>query len=565
MATIGKSIYVWILMLAGCAQAYINLEITGFDGRKITQAAVGEDFVIKISTDQVDRVHDIVVEGVQQFTAQKTGLSLITVNNNKSAQVTYRARADRAGIYTIGPALIPQQEQSERVSLKVLAERITDTASLRQHAAAREQVFLRLSVDKDSVYVGQKMQALLRAYIPDGEDITLDQVISNDPDTIETTDKIGQKKETEMIEGKRYTVLSWKWDMFATEPGELIIPAYFIDYAKALPAQHGFGGLAIFFGPQYERKRVYSNALTIQVKPLAQSENKDGLVGTFSSYRAELKPSVSKKYEGAILALTLEGNGNMHKLIEPSLENIPAVCRYYFSKSDYIPGAVENRKTFEFVLQGMQEGEWEIPPQRCTFFDTEKECYVSLQTDAVTMTVLPDAQMMKSIDLQDMPNELADKKNVEYMLFHDDLSSAAVAKPLSIKNFLFLFLAPFFLLCAKHVYRFGTCRYSKAYRRKSAFARARKAIERSRKNHDVQSLPHIFTILVKDRFGDNGIQGVESLIATGSWSKEKKDAWQQFYYKIMQAGYAGDSSLQEKKILFDEAIEWLHNLEELCS
>lgn len=561
---LGKITTIFLLVLSINLHAYITLEVNSFDGRKITEVVAGEPFVLQVSTDEVDQVHGIQIQGLQGFAAQKTGLSLITVNGKKTAQVTYQVQADKPGSYTFGPAFVPNgQTQSDTVALQVNAERITDPAAGKKDTA-RNNVMLQLAVDTDTAFVGQKIKTRLRVYFLDGEDISIEQVIPNDPPSIDISAKAGPKQGLENINGSNYTFLEWQWDMYPKEPGSLIIPAYFVDYAKALPPQQGFGGFAMFFGPRYERKRVYSNALSVQVRPLPESQQPVDAIGSFVSYRAQIKPPVAKKYEGMVLTLTVEGEGNMERIREPELRGLPDAFKYYFSKSIVTPGSFGQQKSFEYIVQGMQEGEWEIPEQTFSFFDIENRSYKTLESGALLVTVSPGQAVVPS------------PAGTPACTSCDEAVAAAPVALLSITNdalpmdgalsfgwFAFLLALPIGIFGVIQAVRSARLvqKVAPQYLKRRAFVLAHKDLARAYRHHDVRAIHSIFMQLIARRTYATPDISIEQAVAASAWSESQKAAWQVFYDKVSQAAYADSSGTKDVVRLFHEAEQRLKDLE----
>lgn len=566
MDKIGRiHLFLW-LMLSINAQAYITLEINSFDGRAIKEVSAGEPFIVKVSTDEVDSVHDIQIDGLQDIVAQKTGLSLITINGKKTAQVSYQARVDKPGSYMFGPASAPNVTmQSDIVALKVNAERITQNAGEKKEVnGSKSNVLLKLFIDTDTAFVGQKINTVLRAYFPEGEDISIDQIISNDPRAIDTTEKVGPKKGVETVAGKPYIFYEWQWEMYPKEAGELVVPAYLLDYAKPLPMQQGFGGLSMFFGPRYERKRVYSNALSIQVQPLPQSPRPVSAVGNFVAYYAHIKPSVAKKYEGMVLTLTVEGEGNMIKINEPELIGLPDTCKYYFSKSFVSTGSYGQQKSFEYIVQGMQEGEWEIPSQIFSFFDIESRSYKTLQTDALFVTVLPEQAAVLPSNTAPADTALEIDQATIIPLIQTITSSVEPAEgALSFSLFLFLLSVPLGLLGGFNFARSAWMAHNVffPYMKRRAFVFAHKDLARAYRCHDVRLIYGIFKTLIERRIDAVEDVSIDALVEASSWSDAQKNAWYAFHKKIAQAAYADTSGTKDVVRLFHESDQWLKDLE----
>jgi hypothetical protein len=356
--------------------------------------------------------------------------------------------------------------------------------------------------------------------------------------------------------------------MYATQAGQLVIPAYFVDYNKQLPMHNGLGHFAIFFGPRYERKRVYSNALTLQVRALPDEQRTVDAVGNFLAYRAEIQPAVAKKYEGMVLRLSIEGDGNMISLKEPVLQNLPDTFKYYFSKSMIENSAFGQKKIFEYIVQGMQEGDWEIPEQTFAFFDVEGRTYKTLHTTPLFISILPgkvsaplpDASGHEPTSVQDGIASL-----IEYRP-----SSYSMDSSLSLWWFVFLLVMPLLVsLCYVLLYRSGWLvqKVAPHYIKQRAFKLAQKQLARAYRYHDTRLLYGIFMQLIAHRLSIAVMQlssaDVNDIVAKSSWSDEKKHEWYAFFSKISQAAYAGAAGPKEVLRLFHEAAQWLAELERI--
>jgi hypothetical protein len=555
---LGKYYIFFFILIHLHVQTYINLDITAFNGRKITEAAAGEVFVVKVSTDETDDVSQMMIDGLEHVNAQKTGVSIISVNGNKTAQVSYQVRIDQPGTYTFGPAYMPDGASvSDKITMSIKAAPL-DAGGIAKKNNSAEQVLLQMEVDRDTAYVGQRINTVLRAYFPEAANITLDHVTSNDPATVETTAKDAPTRTMQTVNGVRYLVLEWQWQMYPKQAGQLIIPAYFVDYARALPMQHGFGGLSMFFGPQYERQRTYSNALTIDVLPLPASDTPADAVGSFISYTAALAPATSKQYEGVVLTLTLEGEGNMDAVEDPELRHMPEGLKHYFSKSVITQGATDLQKSFEYIVQGMQAGEWQIPSQTFTFFDPNTGVYKQLQTEALAMTVLADTPKASLVSAEESVSEQEQQCVAPLCITHAD--SLPMSGALSLIQLLLSMFLPLLLYA---LYKIASSQLllsyiAPNYLKRQYYATARKELTRAGKQRDVQAVYGIFMRLFKHQN-----TSAETFYEQHSWPAIKIEAWNTFFESITQAAYAHARSANDRGRLFHDAECWLDELERI--
>src|SRR4029078_4128178 len=126
--------------------------------------------------------------------------------------------------------------------------------------------FLRLTVSKDHVVVGEKFSCFVRFYYTD-EVTNLVPIHPQQIPGFSILDQIKTNRGTQNINGKDYNYIEMSWDMMATQPGKHVIPAHYADYVVQ-SNQHDFmGHLSLFLNHLGEQKRIYSNAVTVGVDP----------------------------------------------------------------------------------------------------------------------------------------------------------------------------------------------------------------------------------------------------------------------------------------------------------
>ena len=151
------------------------------------------------------------------------------------------------------------------------------------------------------------------------------------------------------------------------------------------------GSFFMFMNVRADRKRVYSNAVKITVDPLPHHHRPVQAVGTFESLYAHITPPVAKEGEGMVFTLELTGNGNMHAIEIPTLE-LPTALKYYDSNTTIINGQNNDecaKKRFEFIVQGMECGDWQIPEQLFVYYDIERQDFVTLRTSSLSVSIQP--------------------------------------------------------------------------------------------------------------------------------------------------------------------------------
>ncbi len=344
--------------------------------------------------------------------------------------------------------------------------------------------------------------------------------------------------------------VQWQWEMYPTKPGEFLIPAYSADYEVPTKDNHLFGGFFMF--NRADHKRVYSNAVTIKVSPLPHSKLPVHAVGQFERFSAEIKPGVAKEGEGMVLALEIEGNGNLSAIATPVLQ-MPDTLKYYDSKSSIIAPQHSDelpKKRFEFIVQGLKSGYCEIPEQLFTYFDIDTHRYVTLRTVPLAVSIMPGVMSAKKdIVTPILPTEELDV--VAAMQTIADINTSGlwytVAERRSLPWWLFqlLLLLPCFYLA----YPFVSERFivltgnSARLGRWRAFRKARRQIEQAIKDNDDTQLYAIFMQLLQDLDKNEEVLRQEI-----------------FFERIMHAAY-GKSDSKNSDELCGMAKQWLERLE----
>lgn len=545
-------------------------------GNEIQEASAGEPFLMVVSVEDTDQTDEPSVKGLQDFYVKRTTQRLMNVNGKRSAHYSYYIRIDKAGTYTIGPAFYADtQEKSKTVRLKVqpagTSKQQSKSDQKEKKNAQSESMLFRLWVDKDSVYVGQKVKAVLRFYYPENESITIEQVTAEDPTTIDMTKKDGPTKGTQEIENRRYSFYEWEWDMFPRQTGQIVIPAYSLDFAKHLPMDKHLSGWASLLGPRYERKRIYSNAITLTVHELPPTDKRIDAVGHFTQYRAAVNPAVAKQYEGIVLSFTLDGVAYMETLQLPDLI-MPDGLKWYASKQYVDDLPIGKRKTFEFIVQGLKEGDFEIPEQQFTFFDVETSSYQQLRTAPLFVTILPGYKSAPIVQ-QDQPNQLIKKENsaikgdqIEPISYQMEGSQATGA--ISWTIFLILLCMPiFFILVMSMIAKLPLVidRIAPGHARRKRILFLKKQLDSAALQ---QKTDEIYTIM-RQLLAINmekapvalSLDDLMNVIEKSSLSVDQKQRVEAFLSKVSEIAYGVSVEPHNSKKLFNEATIWFDMLE----
>jgi len=410
------------------------------------------------------------------------------------------------------------------------------------------------------VVVGQKMNCSIRFYYQDPS-LTLHNIGVPEFAGFDKKEVSKLESGTAQIDGVEYRYAQWRWDMYPTKPGEFIIPAYNAEYdVPSKDTNHMFGGLFMFMGNRVERKRVYSNAVTVKVLPLPHCDKTVHAVGSFERISAEIKPGIAKEGEGMVLTIDIEGDGNLQTVALSSLA-MPQSLKYYDSNSTIIqPKHADElpKKRFEFIVQGMQCGDCEIPEQLFTYFDVDKNAYVTLRTSPLNVSIMPGVlgskkEISSAVNtfatpaLQESENEIADI-NITGPWY-----PVEERRPLAWWLFQILFLMP--LLYSTYPFireKFiGLTGNSMRIRRRRAFKASYKKINQCIQTGDNTQLYAVFTELFQQIEGTRDLRGIT-----------QDSEWNNFFERVTHAAYA-QANNKDTDQLCRMAQEWLKRLEKI--
>lgn len=395
----------WIFFLFLCVGASLygapadELTVCSFDGMPLKQAGIGQPFIVKFTTQYEDsKVQEPRIDTVPGLVIQRTGFQMRTVNRVTQVVYTYTVRATKRGTYHIGPIHFVRNGKKMRSNIVTID--VADAEHINTQAVNQKQknyAFARLMVSKNKAYVGEKISYTIRFYYQDPS-TEVEQLVRPALNGFKIAEQNQGYKGKEKVDDVLYYYNEWSWDLYPTHVGEAMLDAHRIDFIQAGEQDEHISRLRMFLGPQVEHKRVYTNEQSVTVIPLPPHEGNVIGIGTFKQFKATINPAVSKEGEAMVLVLSLEGDGNFEELTFPLLDGLPNCFKSYPSKQYVTETAGITEKKFEFILQGMNEGDWEIPAQKCSYFDVASDQYKTLYTTPLHIKILPSASAYSSVD-----------------------------------------------------------------------------------------------------------------------------------------------------------------------
>ncbi|HLJ31210.1 MAG TPA: BatD family protein [Candidatus Babeliales bacterium] len=565
---VGKIFIICCSVMSLYIDARIYMEVRTENDTQ-NRVVVGQPFTLDVVIDDVyGSIPSPTIKGLDKFPHRQSGSYMSSVNGKAMIRYSYQVSIDAIGSYVLGPATVMYQQQ-ELVSNQVHVEVVKDVGTQQQsknNKSADSKIFLRFMVDNESVVVGQKIGCILRFYYQDPS-ISLANVGTPELSAFDVKETSQLEHGVAEIDDVQYKYVQWRWDMYPTKPGDFVIPAYNADYEIPSKDNHFLAGFLMLMN-RAERKRVYSNALTLKVAALPYCDFPVHAVGVFERFSAEIKPGMAKEGEGMVLTMDIEGDGNLQAIATPSL-NVPSALKYYDSQHNILTPKYSDelpKKRFEFIVQGMKAGDCEIPEQLFTYFDIQTHKYVTLRTTPLAISIMPGAVVAKTAQKTDTSFE-PEKIQVATQELIGDINTVGEWYPVSERTslpwwlFQLLFLIPCMyvgcpLMIEKGIMVTGN---SARLARRRAFRNAYKSIDTAIKHNQSKDLyaifMNVFTTINKD------YRAAETLI-TQKLSASDTHAWKEFFENITHAAYAQSDFLNNNE-LCRMAKQWLERLEKI--
>ena len=355
-----------------------------------------------------------------------------SINGRVSATTSYlfQVQAERPGDFVIPPveaAIGNSVQKSKPVTLHVARGTSRSRQNARpssrqpsQNRASRgtsddvkkgqlmswekeKPAFLRVLPRAGRAYVGELLPMEIKAYFRQGVQATLRTlpVIAGGAFACrELKDKPEQTRE--ILDGIPYNVLTWHTAMSAVKEGEHPVSAE-LDVILGIPEQSRrsspFGrGLfdddffsGFFQNTREELVKLTNPRLKISVLPLpkmARPKDFAGAVGQFK-LSATATPLKSMVGDPITVKMRIKGTGNFDRVSTPVLD-VNKGWKTYRPSASFKPlngAGYTGVKSFEQAIIPMNGSIKTVPPITFSYFDTEKEKYITLKTKAIPLTL----------------------------------------------------------------------------------------------------------------------------------------------------------------------------------
>ncbi|MGB8803536.1 MAG: BatD family protein [Chthoniobacterales bacterium] len=408
------------------------------DSPKITavltssEVVVGETVRLEIQIDNARASaitpREIEVPGLQiHYTGESTQMTMRNFSVSSSITYSYTILPEKSGTYKIPPQTIrvgKDNLQTPELTLRV-ADSSRATAGKRGNRApsgsapagsgqnAEEKIaFAELLVPKKTAYVGEIIPVVLRIGFNSRTQLR-EMAVPQINGQGFTVQKLSEgEKNLETIDGQSYVVFTYKTAISAARPGDFQIGPV-EEKANVLVARRSSGAPRRPFDPfsgedpfsdpffmpfgglmEQHEISIKSDPVPLEVKslPSGAPANFSGAIGSFSM-TAEANPKRVQVGDPITIKAAIAGRGNFDRMNAPELSDERGWHKYppssNFKQDDDV--GISGTKSFELVVSP-NEKLTTIAPLVFSYFDPAKDRYITLQSEAMPITVEGNAQ-----------------------------------------------------------------------------------------------------------------------------------------------------------------------------
>lgn len=314
----------------------------------------------------------------------------------------YVIYATASGKYTIPPIKVyvkGKQVSTTPLSLNVIDSpvkpnrRITGNDSRRQ----KDLAFIQCTPEKDSAYVGELVPVEIKAYFRVPSQLSSLPVMEKTGVMLTPLNDQPRQK-AEIIDGTKYETVTWYSSLSGVKEGDFTIglsleATLLIKQARSQDPFFGRNPLHSsivedLFLNDFQRRPIIisTKPFTFHVKSLPETgrpEHFSGAIGTFSITAETLNHTVDVG-EPVTLKIGISGKGNFDRVqcpIFPDNDNF----KTYQPSSDF--DIANQIKVFERAVVPKNSNITEIPAHHFTYFDPDKNQYVTIKSEALPLKV----------------------------------------------------------------------------------------------------------------------------------------------------------------------------------
>ena len=376
-----------------------------------------------------------VVWGPQK--GSSTSIQIINGKTTRSSQTTYTyiLQAKKTGTFTLPPAtarIKGAEIQSKAVQIQVVGSGASSGAqssgqqqsqgSSAQASRGDSDIFMRLSLSRNSVVVGEPVTATLKIYhranLAGFENVKFPSFKGFWSQEVEAPANIEFQRE--QVDGVMYnSAVLRRWVIIPQKAGEQPIePAEVVCLVNVQRPRGSGSPFDDFFGTGYvtTRQRVTTPArsLSVSALPSGAPASFAGGVGQFKVSAKVSKDSL-KTHDAASLIVTVSGKGNIALVEAPKLSFPPDFEVYDVKTSvNTDKSGTSGSKTFEYPFIPRSPGDFTLGPVNFAYYDVNARRYETVSSAALPISVARSASYVQDGGSSASGNTLVvDRKGVK--------------------------------------------------------------------------------------------------------------------------------------------------------
>lgn len=454
------AVVVWLGLAAGLVWAGKANVASRVDKSQMTQDETVE-YTIEISG-EVSRYPNIQLADLQDFNVYSSGTSQsftwVNGQSQQSKRYVFRLAPNKSGRLVI-PAFALDIDgvryTTETQVVQVFPARATQQARTsdpnaqrrqqqqqqqQQTGISRDDLFVRTSLDRDTVYVNEQTTLTLRFY-------NAIELLQN-PD-YKPPDKTGfwvedlgqQKTDFQTVNGRDYRVQELKTALFPTGPGVQTIGSAEIT-CLVQERRRNRDPFSIFddfgmFG-QTKSVKLTSEPLKVVVLPLPEAGKPADFSGAVGQYRisATVDKTKVEANEPVTMTIKIAGTGNIKTVTLPEPPQLADFRSYQAGDSENVERVnyrIGGTKTYEQVFIPKRAGTYVLPSVSLSYFDPAARAYKIISTDPVRLEVAPSTDRFTS-QMQNLQSNRIDPtagaKDIRYLKSEVGNLNSRRSKPL---------------------------------------------------------------------------------------------------------------------------------------
>ena len=261
-----------------------------------------------------------------------------------------------------------------------------------------KNVFIRVSVDKTKVHVGEQITATYKMYARVNMQAQLSKLPSlNGFWTQDFELPKDQKPQYETLDGVQYQTFTLKKSaLFPQQSGNLILDAAEANGVAQIADRANPYGKNVQFKLKSAPVKITVTPLPIKDQPV----DFGGAVGSNFKIKATIDKTTLSTDDAANLSIDISGIGNIKLIAAPQLNLPNGLDAFDPIISDTITGrstTISGHKICTYTISPSMAGDYEIPAIPFSYYDPAKGSYTTLCSSPFTLHVTQGTQLKKEI------------------------------------------------------------------------------------------------------------------------------------------------------------------------